>query len=146
MRRTVTFCAALALVAAPAADAKGGLLFDRAVARPGDRLAVATPYEVHPGGLVLWLVRLEHAPRFFTIPYQGAPIPERGPPPRRPGLIRLGVTGPYGWTGARLEFRLPRVAPGRYTLVVWCRPCGTHWALAAPNWIVGERTVLRVRA
>jgi len=146
MRLAASFLAAVFLVAAPSASAKGGgaLLFDRAAARAGDRLAVSAAHELYPRGYVVWLVRLEHAPRFFTIPYTGVPRPAPGPPPRRPGLTRLGVTEPDGHGGARLEFRLPHLDPGRYTLVVWCRPCGTHWAAAAPNYIVNWRTVLRV--
>jgi hypothetical protein len=98
---------------------------------------------------VLYLVRLEHVPKIFHVPYSGLPEPQPGPPPRDRRLRPLGAcVGGDARGRGHVDFRVRGERPGRYTLVIWCRTCergGDHWFAAAPNYIVNQRAVLRVR-
>ncbi len=143
--RALRLVAIAALVAAAPAAAKNSVSFDQRAARTGGRAAVVVAIE-RP--VVAYLARLEHASRFFFIPWQGYPNPQPGPPPRKPGLHRIGALPATGLRPTRVEFRVPQVRAGRYTLVLWCKTCargGTHWALAAINFVPHPSTVLLVR-
>jgi hypothetical protein len=88
-------------------------------------------------------------PRLFHVSYTGLPTPQPGPPPRDARLRLLGACARSGRPGGgQLVFRVPRTArPGRYTTIVWCKTCargGNHWFMAAPNFILNPRAVLRV--
>jgi hypothetical protein len=64
-------------------------------------------------------------------------------------VLALSAAAAAIWTAtaAAAIFRVPRVPAGRYTIVVWCKPCGNdHWAMATPSYIQNGRAVLRVRA
>ena len=134
---------ALALVACPAATAKDGLLFDRASARVGDRVVLSTSWATRRSGVVVYFMPLAMSPKFWRT-YQ-ALAPNYGPPPHLRAAIRVGELHAWGANGVRLSFRVPNVAPGRYVLGFWCRPCGTHWTTALPNYQPNPRGILRVR-
>jgi hypothetical protein len=141
-RAFVAAASCVALAAPAAAAAKDGLLFDRASARVGETVVASSPWNAHPHGLVLYLVPLAASPRFW--PTYQALSPASGPPPAVPGAVRLGRAG-AGGHAARLAFRVPRVAPGRYVLGIWCIPCDAHWTTALPNFQPAPRGILRVR-
>lgn len=131
----------MAALAPTTADAAVAPLFDRTSARIGERVGITVGYAPAPGSLVLYLVPLALAPRYVLGGY-GLPRPAPGPPPPDPRLVALGSP-----RSARLSFRVPRLEPGRYTLVVWCKPCGNdHWAMATPNFVLNPRAILRIRA
>jgi hypothetical protein len=135
---------AVALVACPAATAKDGLQFDRASARVGERVALSAPWASHRSGVVVYFMPLAVSPKFWRT-YQ-ALAPSYGPPPHLASALRVGELHPWGANGARVAFRVPKVAPGRYVLGFWCRPCGTHWTSALPNYQPNPRGILRVRS
>ena len=65
-------------------------------------------------------------------------------PPRRPYVFlgRLRRTrNPY--ETQHFRFRVPRVRPGKYKVVIWCRPCGGTLILAGPTGFGQTVTVLR---
>jgi hypothetical protein len=136
----------VALVAVPAASAKDGLQFTRTRAHVGDPLVVSTGYATHRSGIVVYFMPLAVAARWWRISYNGdSETPHNGPPPRHvAGVIRLGVARPYGAHGLRLVTRVPRVAPGRYVLGIWCRPCNEHFTTALPNFQPSRTGILRV--
>ena len=131
------------LVVVPAALAKDGLLFDRATARVGQSLTLTSPWVEHPGGVVAYFMPLSVAPRWWDT-YQ-AYAPATGAPPKLTAAIRIGTIERWHATGGRLIFRVPDVAPGRYVLGFWCRPCNAHWTSALPNYQPLASGILRVR-
>jgi hypothetical protein len=107
------------LAVAAGASAAVAPVFTRTSARPGDRVAVVQPVRIGqpvPGrtGITVYLIPLAWASTGVR----------DGPPPRSLARHRLGelVGDQHGFW--RLWFRVPRVAPGAYTTLVWCRPCG----------------------
>jgi hypothetical protein len=140
--RVVVVLAVLALATAPSAAAKGGLSFDRHTAHVGDTLTLESSWVVNPTGIVVYFLPLAQAPRWW--PTYQALAPAYGPPPQLSAAVRLGRIERYGVHGGRLQFRVPRVAPGRYVLAFWCEPCGTHWTSALPNNQVDPYGILRV--
>jgi hypothetical protein len=143
MARVAAALAIIVLATAQSAAAKGGFSFPRHSAHVGDRLVLSSPWLDHPtSGTIVYFMPLAQAARWWHT-YQ-ALTPALGPPPRLASAIRLGPAQPDGDHGARLVFRVPRVAPGRYVLGFWCKPCGTHWTSALPNYQVDPYGVLRV--
>jgi hypothetical protein len=144
MKTPVAVAAGVALVFAPLAYAKDGLLFDRGTARVGERITLTTPWMNHPAGVIVYFLPLAASPTWW--PTYQAYGPARGRPPALKSAVRLGQVERWRTTGGRLEFRVPRVTAGRYVLGFWCRPCGTHWTSALPNFQPSPRGILRVRA
>jgi hypothetical protein len=143
MKTAVAFAAGVALAFAPLADAKDGLLFDRHAARAGDRITLSARWMSHPDGMIMYLIPLAASPRWW--PTYQALAPARGRPPALKSAVRLGRVERWRSTGGRLQFRVPRVTPGRYVLGFWCRPCGTHWTSALPNFQPNPYGILRVQ-
>jgi hypothetical protein len=135
--------AGVALVFAPIADAKDGLLFDRHVAHVGDRITVSASWMSHRDGMVVYLMPLAASPKWW--PTYQAYAPATGKPPALKTAVLLGRVERWGTAGGRLQFRVPRVTAGRYVLGFWCRPCGTHWTSALPNFQPSPFGILRVR-
>jgi hypothetical protein len=134
----------VALVTAATAVAKDGVVFDRTRAHVGDRVVLSSSWNAHPNGLVAYFMPLSVAARWWHIPYAGGwETPNNGPPPKVRGVIRLGPLHATG-RAVRLEFRVPRVAAGRYVLGIWCKPCNEHWTSALPNWQPAPLGILRV--
>jgi len=143
MKTAAAFAAGVALVFAPLADAKDGLLFDRGTARVGERITLITPWMNHRAGVIVYFMPLAASPTWW--PTYQAYAPARGRPPALKSAVRLGQVERWRTTGGRLEFRVPRVTAGRYVLGFWCQPCGTHWTSALPNFQPSPRGILRVR-
>lgn len=123
---------AVALVAAtlaPAAQAKLSLTFDRASARPGERVTLSFgSYFTSSDRIVhVYLVR---APILGNVirPSLGGGVRRLGPPPRLAGVVKVGRT-----TSGRstFSFRVPLVRAGRYAAVIWCSTCAQPYLLAA---------------
>jgi hypothetical protein len=133
--------AGVALVVTPLAGAKDGLLFDRHTAHVGDRIVLSAQWMGHRDGVTVYFLPLAAAPKWW--PTYQALAPASGKPPTLREAIRLGQIERWG-TGGRLQFRVPRVAPGRYVLGFWCAPCGTHWTSALPNYQPSSYGILRV--
>jgi hypothetical protein len=137
----LTLVFALALTADAAAAVAP--VFTRSVARPGDRVGVVQPVRIGkplhgPTGMTVYLIPLSQA--------TGGPWD--GPPPPSLGRRRLGelVGDRNGFW--RLWFRVPRVPPGAYTTLVWCRPCGgadyPHGSVFAGG-VLARNGILHVR-
>lgn len=146
----------LALSASSSADE--GLIVRRTVVRQGTLMTVW-------GGCrrPIYLVPESFAKRIFLYYFS---LPVAGPPTRPPYRLlgRTRCTGedhyigdfPDGdwssWSGY-LRFRVPRVRPGRYVLVVYCAPCrpGKTGSLIVSNHLwrgskrIGDETVLTIR-
>ncbi len=107
------------LVLVAGASAAVAPVFTRTSARPGERVGVLQLVRIAPAvpgrtGITVYLIPLARAPTGVV----------DGPPRRALAGHRLGelVGDRHGvW---RLWFRVPRVRPGAYTTLVWCRPCG----------------------
>jgi hypothetical protein len=141
---TLSLAALFASVLPTLSWADDGLILRRSVVRHGDSLTVY-------GGChrPIYLVReslQRHHTRFVRRPPRGRPYIAVG---------RTGCTGkhhyvgdfPHGdwssWSGY-LRFRIPRVRPGRYSLVVYCAPCrrGPGGSLIVNNYLWrGDRRV-----
>ncbi len=119
----------LVVLALPApASAKLSLEFDRATARPGDRVYLRFgDYFTSAENVVN--VYLVHAPILGDVitPTHGGGVRRLGPPPRLSGVYKVGRTlsGNPG-----LRFRLPNVRAGRYAAVIWCSTCQNRYLLA----------------
>jgi hypothetical protein len=142
MKLVAGIVAGLALVFAPLAAAKDGLLFNRHAARVGDRLTLSSPWIGHRDGVVVYFMSLAASPKWWHT-YQ-ANGPAYGKPPKLAAAIKLGQIERWGAGGGKLAFRVPQVAPGRYVLGFWCIPCGTHWTSALPNFQPNPYGILRV--
>jgi hypothetical protein len=143
--RALALVLLVASLAASAAYAKDGVQFDRAAAHVGDRLVLSSSWNAHPRGLVAYFMSLQTAARWYRTSYTGDVMPNNGPPPRGVrGVIRLGALKANG-RAVRLAFVVPRVAPGRYVLGIWCKPCNAHWTTALPNWQPNPNGILTVR-
>jgi hypothetical protein len=143
VRRTLAAAVVLlaGLGAAAEAEAKLVLEFDRATARPGDRVTLtfgdyfaSTRNVVH--------VYLVHAPILGDVlrPSQGGGTVRPGPPARRPGVYAVART-----TSGRsaVAFRVPPVRAGRYAAVVWCSTCRSRVLLAAHQGGIPDDAVVR---
>jgi hypothetical protein len=142
MKLLAAAVAGLALVLAPVAAAKDGLLFDRHTARVGDQLSLTSPWVAHRAGVVVYFMPLAASPKWWHT-YQ-AYAPARGKPPALAAAIKLGQIRRWGSHGGELRFHVPQVPPGRYVLGFWCIPCDTHWTSALPNFQPTPYGILRV--
>ena len=130
MRRWVILGFAAALVAAPAAYA--------------DIYVIVANTTVHRGAYLRGTGDGSRLP-FYLVPKRLAPADGAWTkrPPRRPYVFlgRLRRTrNPYATQHFR--FRVPRVRPGKYKVVIWCRPCGGTLILAGPTGFGQTVTVL----
>ena len=131
MRRWVILAFATALLAVPAAYA--------------DIYVVIANTTVHRDGYLRGTGDGSRLP-FYLVPKRLAPAygdrVKRAP--RRPYVFlgRLRRTrNPYATQHFR--FRVPRVRPGKYKVVIWCLPCGGTLILAGPTGFGQTVTVLR---
>jgi hypothetical protein len=131
-----------ALVSAPSAGAKDGLLFDRPTASAGDTIVLSASWASHPTGVRVYLIPLAQSPRWWRT--HSGWTPNYGDPPALKSAVYVGRTTSWREHGARLEFRVPRVVPGRYVLGSWCVPCDTHWTSALPNFQLSPHGILHV--
>jgi hypothetical protein len=143
MRYVATSVAGLALLFAPHADAKDGLLFSRHTAHVGDQVTLSAHWMSHRDGVIVYLMPLTASPKWW--PTYQAYAPAYGKPPNLRAATRLGHVQRWGSGGGRLQFRVPRVTPGRYVLGFWCVPCGTHWTSALPNFQPNPYGILRIQ-
>jgi hypothetical protein len=118
----------LALLFVPSASAKLELTFDRTTARPGDSVYLAYGDYFTSKRKVVH-VYLVYAPILGNVvrPSSGGGTARLGPPPRLPGVHKVGQTL-SGESG--LRFRVPTVRAGRYAAVIWCSTCQSPYLLA----------------
>lgn len=149
--RALVAAAAVALVLSASAGGAIALEFSQLRAKPGDRISAFQPAGFHfdrgeRTGILVYLITVHQARWFHHA--------EDGPPPARARRHFLGeLTGEARGFG-RVTFRVPNVAPGRYTTLVWCKTCGpdngTHFASRGgdtPDYALPEpdRGILRIR-
>lgn len=144
MIRRLVVASVLALTVTSSAAAKGEPRFDRTTARVGDTLTLTSRYVGDPVGVVVYLLPLADAPRWW--PTYQALAPAHGTPPHLRSAVRLGRISRWGEHGGTIRFRVPHVVAGRYVLGYWCVPCRTHWTSALPNFQTDRFGVLRIRA
>jgi len=134
---------------APQASAKLQLKFDRATARPGERVSL-TFGDYFTSDTNVVHVYLVHAPILGNVmrSAQGGGTRRLGPPPRLRGVVKVGKTT-SGKPG--LSFKIPEVRAGRYAAVIWCSTCPYPYLLASAEggipddaYIRSDRTLLRV--
>jgi hypothetical protein len=130
MRRWVIVGVAAALVAVPAAYA--------------DVYVIVENTTVHRGGYLRGTGDGSRLP-FYLVPRRLAPSDGTHVkrPPRRPYVFlgRLRRTRNF-YATQRFRFRVPMVRPGKYKVVIWCRPCGGTLILAGPTGFGQTVTVL----
>lgn len=151
MGRALATAALVALVLAATASAAIALDFSQLRARPGDRISAFQPagFKFDRGertGILVYLITVHQARRFHSA--------KAGPPPARARRHFLGELRGDARGFGRVTFRVPNVAPGRYTTLVWCKTCGpdngTHFASRGgdlPDYASAEpdRGILRIR-
>lgn len=119
-----------ALVAAPAAYA--------------DIYVIVANTTVHRGGYLRGTGDGSRMPFYLVLKRLAPADGDRlSHPPHRPYVFlgRLRRTrNPYATQHFR--FRVPRVRPGKYKVVIWCRPCGGTLILAGPTGFGQTVTVL----
>lgn len=128
LRRAALVAVVAGLAAAPAAEAKLQLTFDRASAKPGQRVTLTFGRYFESENKVV-RVYLVHAPVLGSVvrPAAGGGTVRFGPPPRIDGVHPVGQAS----SGSKgLTFRVPRVKPGRYAAVLWCATCRSPALLA----------------
>jgi hypothetical protein len=132
----------VALVVSPAALADYAMTVRKTHVKPHERMTIwgngcrgGTHFHL---GMRVYLVASRHQPAYTVF----KPRPPDGPPYHFLGRFRCTHTGapqPWGdgghWTGT-VMFRVPRVTPGPYQLVLYCPPChkGPGGNLVANNW------------
>jgi hypothetical protein len=139
VQKLLVLAAAAALVEASAARA--------------DVYVIVTTTRVHVGGFLRGTGDGSRLP-FYLVPYGRRPLLQRCGTngfcaartmraPRRPYVYlgRLGVTSNF-YALQHFRFRVPRVRPGRYAVVIWCRPCGGSLILAGSTGLGEVVTVL----
>jgi hypothetical protein len=95
-------------------------------------------------GMPVYLVPERNAPRpFLCRGGRAYCAPRSWHPPGRPYVLVGRLRPRADYLRQRFAFRVPRVAPGRYQVAVWCRPCGWRLLLAGAT-LYGQ--VVRVRA
>ena len=140
MRRCVVLAVATALLAAPAAHADVGAKLADTTAHRGGYLRGTG----NGSGLPLYLVPERKAPLLYRCHGNGFCAPRTKRPPRWPYVFlgRLRRTRDF-YARQHFRFRVPMVPPGRYKVVMWCRPCGGSLLLAGGTRLGQTVTVLR---
>lgn len=131
MRKSLVWLTvACALIAPGTAQAKLALTFDKAAARPGDRVHL-TYGDYFTSKRKLVRVYLVYAPILGNVvrPTAGGGVRRFGPPPRISGVHKVGETLS---SASGLTFRVPKVRTGRYAAVIWCETCPYPYLLS--NW------------
>ncbi len=121
---TAGIAAAIALSAASSAAAVVGVwAIAPSQARPGDIIRARTDPHSDTNRWPVYVVPTGYICELRERPLAPCVRPSVGPPRGRPYTrIRRMRSDTRGDT--RLSFRLPRVRPGRYRIVVYCEPCG----------------------
>ncbi|HEX4680432.1 MAG TPA: hypothetical protein VH210_14630 [Gaiellaceae bacterium] len=88
MKWLAAVVAGLALVFAPLAAAKDGLLFNLHTAHVGERLTLSTAWMGHRDGVIVYLMPLAASAKWWAT--HQATEPAHGKPPRLAAAIRLG--------------------------------------------------------
>jgi|SRR5690348_12356180 len=158
--RVAGLVALTALVVCPPAQASLGLAFDRPAASAGEQVEVwnadskGRPFPtgaIRPGSIRVYLVELRWADA------AGGPARDGNARIGPPNLRHLVLVGSLSRVHRvpKLTFRVPELPPGRYTTVLWCKPCapGAGSVFSSRLYPLGDRTsddpdpaVLRVRA
>jgi hypothetical protein len=106
-----------------------------------DVYVIVTTTTVHVGGFLRGTGDGSGLP-FYLVPYARRPLVSRcGVNALCAARTRRAPGAPYVYLGRlrktrdfyalqRFRFRVPRVRPGRYAVVIWCRPCGGSLILA----------------
>jgi hypothetical protein len=106
-----------------------------------DVYVIVTTTTVHVGGFLRGTGDGSGLP-FYLVPYARRPLVSRcGVNALCAARTRRAPRAPYVYLGRlrktrdfyalqRFRFRVPRVRPGRYAVVIWCRPCGGSLILA----------------
>lgn len=134
MVRAVLGAAAAALVIPVSAQAALSFAFDRGQARSGQRVhAYQADADGNPApawerldGVALYLARVDN-------------------PSRRVRLGAMQIDGNGVWS---IDFRVPKVKPGLFTIAFYCVPCGdTYFGSTDPRtrWTGEPGRVLKVR-
>ena len=134
MLRTLLAVLFVALVVPVSAQAALSFAFDRAQARPGqvvhayqaDADGDPAPAWDRLDGVTLYLARVEH-------------------PSRRVRLGPMGIDDQGVWS---IDFRVPKVQPGLFTIAFFCGPCGnTYFSSIGTDatWTGRPGRVLKVR-
>ena len=134
MLRAVFATAAVALLVPVSAQAALSFAFDRAQARPGQRVhAYQADAEGNPApawdrldGVTLYLARVNNLSKRVRL----------GP---------MAIDGKGVWS---LDFRVPRVRPGLYMISFFCGPCGNTYfgsTYVGSSWSGKPGRVLKVR-
>lgn len=131
--RTVALASSIAvcLAFAGAAQADVGLTITTLDVRAGGILRGFG----NASGMPVYLVPERHAPR--PMPCRGGTgycAPRSWQPPGRPYVLLGHLRKPHAGK-QRFAFRVPRVAPERYQVALWCKPCGRR--------LPGRRNALR---
>ena len=139
MRRWVALAVAIVLLAAPAAHADVGATIADTTVHQGGYLRGTG----NGSGLPLYLVPERNAPLLYRCHGNGFCSPRTKRPPRRPYVFlgRLRRTHDF-YAKQHFRFRVPMVRPGRYKVVMWCRPCGGSLILAGSTRFGQTVTVL----
>ncbi len=134
MIRAALVAVAAALILPVSAQAALSFVFGRAQARPGQRVhAFQADPDGNPApawekldGVTIYLARLSNIARRVRL----------GP---------MGIDANGVWS---IDFRVPKVRPGLYTIAFFCRPCGnTYFSSVLPGtpWTGKPSGVLKVR-
>jgi hypothetical protein len=132
--RAVLAAAAAALVVPVSAQAALSFAFDRAQARPGQRVH---SYQADPDG--------NPAPAWDELDGVTLYLARVNNLSRRVRLGSMGIDAQGVWS---IDFRVPRVKPGLYTISFLCAPCGnTYFGSTSPgsSWTGRPGRVLKVR-
>jgi hypothetical protein len=132
--RAVLAAVAVALLVPLAAEAALSFAFDRAQARPGQHVhAYQADVDGNPApawgqldGVTLYLARVDN----FS---------------RRVRLGPMGIDEHGVWS---IDFRVPKVKPGLFTIAFFCRPCGNTFfpsTYLGSSWTGKPGRVLKVR-
>jgi hypothetical protein len=95
-------------------------------------------------GMPVYLVPAWMAPRPYACNATAVCAPQthaRLGPPNYTLLGRFRVTRDRS-TDQRFRFRVPRVKPGAYKVIIWCRACGGSLILAGPT-AAGQTVLVR---
>jgi len=132
--RTLLAVAAIALVVPISAQAALSFAFDRAQARTGQ---LVHAYQADPDG--------NPAPAWDRLEGVTIYLARVRAPSRRVRLGQMGIDDQGVWS---IDFRVPRVAPGLYTIAFFCEPCGnTYFSSIGTDarWTGRPGRVLKVR-
>jgi hypothetical protein len=139
MRRCAILILAAALVGVPAASADVYVIIANTIVHRGGYLRGTGD----GSGLPFYLVPERFAPLGHRCHGNGFCAARTKRPPRRPYVFigRLRRTR-YFYAKQHFRFRVPMVRPGRYKVVIWCRPCGRSLILAGATGFGQTVTVL----